>query len=744
MTMAGSRLSALRKFSRHRFWIIGLLCVLFAGPLLGQQAAQDPDSDISHRMMLLAIQLGIILAATRIGGSLFRKLQMPAVLGELLAGMLIGPYLLGSLSFYGFPEGLFPLHPGFPVSPELYGICSVAAIVLLFNAGLETDIRLFIKYSLAGGIVGLGGVIVAFVLGDLVSVAFLRLVFHMPVGFMSPECLILGVVSTPTSVGITVRVLAERRKFDLPEGVTILAGAVFDDILGIILLAVVLGIVGTSGDGEGIKWGAIAAIAGKAVGVWLIATAIGVAVASRISLLLKLFRDRLSIAIMALSLAFILSGLFEEAGLAMIIGAYVMGLSLSRTDISFVVREKLEPVYALLVPIFFCVMGMLVDFRSLGSIRILIFGVAYTAIAIIAKILGCSLPSLLFNFNWRGALRIGVGMAPRAEVALIMAGVGIARGLFPTQFLGVVIMMMIITMIGAPQVLGLLFKDGGSGTKKNQAVPKEATLSFEFPSPEIADMITRQLLPEFESEGFFVHRIHRDQFLYQLRKDNTIINFTREANRITFDCRHQEKAFVNAAVYEVLADYEQMIRGLKHPIDTRAIGRRLQGEPQEERKHQPAQDRFDLSKYLSVALIEPSLKGTAKSEIIDELLGILQKNGKLGNLQEAKEAVWTREQSMSTGMQFGVAIPHGKTDSVPGLICAIGIKREGVDFDSIDGEPSRIFAITLSPKNAVAPHLKFMSTISESLNREGRERILACNSAGQIYDILTRPDSFEG
>ena len=425
---------------------MGLLCILCAYPLLGAQAGPEADPGISERMMLLVIQLGLILAMTRIGGSLFRRLKMPAVLGELLAGMIIGPHLLGAISFYGFPHGLFPLQPGFPISAELYGICSVAAIVLLFNAGLETDIRLFIKYSLAGGVVGLCGVVVAFVLGDLVSVVFLRTLFNLPVGFGSPECLILGVISTPTSVGITVRVLAERRKFDLPEGVTLLAGA--DDVLGIILLAVVLGIVGASGpEGEGIRWGSIAAIAGKAVGVWLVATAIGIAAARRISLLLKLFRDKLSIAIMALSLALILSGLFEEAGLAMIIGAYVMGLSLSRTDISYVVREKLEPVYALLVPVFFCVMGMLVDFRALGSVKILIFGVAYTVVAVLAKIIGCSLPSMLFNFNWRGALRIGVGMAPRAEVALIMAGVGIARGLFPTQYLGVVIMMMIITMI---------------------------------------------------------------------------------------------------------------------------------------------------------------------------------------------------------------------------------------------------------------------------------------------------------
>jgi Kef-type K+ transport system membrane component KefB len=132
------------------------------------------EFDITHKMMMLVIQLGVILFAARLGNILFEKLKLPGVLGELSAGILIGPYLLGGISFHGFEHGLFPLFSeSFAISPELYGICTVASIVLLFMVGLETDIRLFMRYSIAGSLVGIGGVTVSFLLGNFASVILL-------------------------------------------------------------------------------------------------------------------------------------------------------------------------------------------------------------------------------------------------------------------------------------------------------------------------------------------------------------------------------------------------------------------------------------------------------------------------------------------------------------------------------------------------------------------------------------------
>ena len=131
-------------------------------------AELDP---ISHRMMMLVLQLGVILLAARLGNMLMERIGMPGVLGELLAGMIVGPYLLGAVALPALPHGLFPLGD-FPVSPELYGVCSLAAVILLFMVGLETDIGLLMRYSVAGTLVGVGGVVVSFVMGDLTAMLF--------------------------------------------------------------------------------------------------------------------------------------------------------------------------------------------------------------------------------------------------------------------------------------------------------------------------------------------------------------------------------------------------------------------------------------------------------------------------------------------------------------------------------------------------------------------------------------------
>ena len=148
---------------------------------------------------------------------------------------------------------------------------------------------------------------------------------------------------------------------------------------------------------------------------------------------------------------------------------------------------------------------------------------------------------------------------------------------------------------------------------------------------------------------------------------------------------------------------------------------------------------LSLSDYLHAGLIEPNLRGGTKKEVLDELLDVLRRNGLIANMEQARQAVWKREEGMSTGLQYGVAIPHGKCDAVNRLVCAVGIHRKGIDFDAMDHQPSTIFFLTLSPVGKPAPHVQFMSTISQILNSSGRERILACRSADEIYDALTQP-----
>ena len=688
---------------------------------------------MTHRMMMLVIQLGVILFAARLGNIFFEKIHLPGVLGELTAGILIGPYLIGALSIPGFSNGLFPIYTEqFPISPELYGICALASIVLLFMAGLETDIKLFMRYSMVGSLVGIGGVVISFLVGDLLTIIFSKMLFGVTLGFFSPACLFLGIISTTTSVGITARILSEQKKLDSPEGVTILSGAVVDDVLGIILLAVGLGIISASKSSGNVNWGHIGLIAAKAIGIWLTATVIGLVASQKISILLKWFRDRSSIAMMALGFALILAGLFEEAGLAMIIGAYIMGLSLSKTDINHVIMEKLNPIYSFLVPIFFTVMGMLVNIRILSSKNILLFGIIYTFGAIIAKLVGCGLPTLFGNFNLLGTLRIGFGMQPKGEVALIIAGIGLSAGLLSPEIFGVAVLMTLMTTLVTLPFLKTLFGHDKEGVRKSITTGEGTRLLFKFPSLQTSGLMTSKLLSVFDSEGFFVHTLNQSQKIYQLRKDKMIIGVHNKGKEIEFDCSASEVPYINTAMYEVLAEFESTVKELRKPIDGESIAKRLQ------ERMTGAGIRPDLAAYISKDVLIPRLKSETKQDIIDELLEVLNQNSLIKNFESARKVVHDREESMSTGIQFGIAIPHGRTDAVQRLVCAIGLKPEGVDFNSIDGKPSQIFVLTLSPESASAPHMHFMSMISQALDENGRKVLLTCKTPKQMYEVLTK------
>jgi Kef-type K+ transport system membrane component KefB len=424
------------------------------------------EGNITELVAHLVLQLAVILVAAKLGGELFeRYLKQPSVLGELLAGAAIGPYALGGIELpvVGALFGhLADAHGGvsvIPVSIELWSVAQIGAVILLFYAGLETDFNLFFRYSGPALAVGIGGVVFPFMFGVFVTVAF-GLASHP----LAPTALFMGAIMTATSVGITARVLGDIRKLDTPEGVTVLAAAVIDDVLGIIVLAIVVSL-GATGD---VSLANIGMIGLKAMGFWLGLMAVGVLLSNHISRFLSGFRSSGSALGLALALAFLCAAVAEFFGLAMIIGAYTIGLAMSNTEIAKQLRHSMESVFQAFVPIFFVVMGMLVDFHAMQPV--LVFGLVVSFLAIIGKVFGCGIPALGVGFNVRGASRIGFGMLPRGEVALIVAGVGLSRGVIEADIFGVSIMMTFITTVMAPIILVPIFKSGGPGHRKMAAL----------------------------------------------------------------------------------------------------------------------------------------------------------------------------------------------------------------------------------------------------------------------------------
>ena len=424
---------------------------------------QAGAGEITEILIVLLIQLSVILAAAKIAGELAtRFLKVPAVLAELGVGVAIGPFALGGLSYFGvgplFPLPLVDGKPApIPVGNELYALAQIGSVVLLFAIGLETNLKQFIRYAGPATAVAIGGVVLPFGLGVGATVL---MGFDGGGGWSSPQALFMGAIMTATSVGITARVLADLHRLDDPEGVTIIAAAVVDDVLGILVLTVVVGISTT----DTFTIGSVGWVSFKAIGFCVALTAVGILLAPYLEKVLERFSSTSALLCIPLALALLAAGLAEFFGLAFIIGAFSIGLALSTTRLGHLVEAAMLGIVDFLVPVFFVVMGMLVDVTSMQSG--LVFGLIISALAVFSKVVGSGGPALVSGFNFRGSTRIGVGMMPRGEVALIIAGIGLSHGIIGQDLFGVSIIMTVITTLIAPTLLVPLFRSGGSGVRK--------------------------------------------------------------------------------------------------------------------------------------------------------------------------------------------------------------------------------------------------------------------------------------
>lgn len=673
------------------------------------------EGHASHDLIRLVMQLGAILIAARVGRMIAERIKLPGAIGELLSGVALGPLILN----------------GHGISPELEGICALAAVLLLFGVGLETEIALLLRYSVAGVLAGLGGVFFAYAAGAGAAVLFAGFMIPGGVGWMEPSALMLGVIATATSVGITARILSDLKRLDSPEGVTTLAAAVIDDVLGIVMLAVVMGLVSATGSG-GVDWGSVAKIAAKAISIWLAATIVGILATKWLSGLLKLFRHRTAIAVIAFAMALILGGMFEEFGLAMIIGAYVMGLALSQADVRHVVREKLDPVHQLLVPVFFCVMGMRIDLSALSSAGVLGFGLLYALACLLGKVLGAGAPSLLAGFNVRGALRIGLGMAPRCEVALTIAGIALKDNLLTGPFFAAVVIMVLVNTLLAGPGLQMLYADGGPGLRNPPDDNDEhQEVEFEFPNRSIARSLLADLQRQLQSEGFYVHCLNRAEHHYQALKDDIAIDISSPGKKLIYRCKSAYVPLANALLHEALADLEHTARQLR-PVDPKAVQKVMSTEAAPASK--PA---VSFVNALSPTRIIPVLKGKDKYEVIDELLRLATQIGGVGvgEADAAKTAVLEREASMPTGLEKGIAMPHARTDAVADLVCVFGLHREGVDFGGFDGQPAQLIALVLAPPNKPG-YVQFIAGLTQTLQALDSEQLVDCQDAKTVYEAL--------
>ncbi len=394
-----------------------------------------------HGSDTLLLELFAIFVGAKVFGEVFARLSLPAVLGEILAGVVLGPFATGLVV----------------PSETVSSIAELGAIFLLFTVGLETRPRDLIRVGKTAFNVALAGVIAPFVLGLL----FMRLT-HQPLH----ESIFVAAAMVATSVGITARVLRDLQVLGTRTARIILAAAVIDDILGMITLAVVASVA----SGGGVRWWHLGLVTAEAVGFALFLIFIGPRVVRRLRPGMERMSTQEAPLVLALAICLGLSVAATRIGMAAIIGAFFAGLVFADYAPDWNLAPRAQAINEFLAPFFFFTMGARLNLHVLDS-SIALAAAVITVLAIISKIGGCGLP--VMREGWRSFLRVGVGMTPRGEVALIVALIGLRTNMISQRAYAIVIVMAAATTVLAPPLLRLLYKN-------------ETPSSPEVPQPEIS------------------------------------------------------------------------------------------------------------------------------------------------------------------------------------------------------------------------------------------------------------------
>jgi Na+:H+ antiporter len=386
---------------------------------------------VEQELIHVLISLSILLFAAKIFAELFNKLRLPSVLGELVAGIIIGPFALGSL----------PIFDGKPLvilNETMLQIGEIAGIVILFIAGLEITPREFVKGGAASFIIGGCGVIVPFFLGYYVFTIF---------GLEGLQAILIATALTATSVAISVRVLTELGKMQTKEAKIILGAAIVDDILAIAVLSVVVTMVQTGNIAPNII--DIIFLILKILGIFAALLIGAIIIIPKILHAQRLWKARGSIEGIVTALFFGASAIAATVGLSPIVGAFSVGMAVASTKIIKRVEEYVDKLEIIFAPLFFAIIGAQVNLTGV-NLEVLLLSAIVIAIAIFSKLAGCGLPAMIFLKEKSKAMKVGIGMISRGEVGLIVAGIGVSSGVLSSNVYTTVIIMVAITTLITP------------------------------------------------------------------------------------------------------------------------------------------------------------------------------------------------------------------------------------------------------------------------------------------------------
>lgn len=395
--------------------------------------------------------LAIIIFAAEICGLLARKCKAPQVVGQIIAGLIIGPSLLGIVNLEDNNNVISYL-------------AEIGVMLIMFSAGLGTNLKELMHTGLLSLIVACAGVFVPMAGGF-----FLYSFFYFG-GIPSDrtevfKALFIGTIMTATSVGITVQVLKELGKLNTKVGQVILSAAIIDDVIGIVVLTFVLSLSGAGGS----ETKSLGRVCLDVLLFFIFVFVVGFLVFKLFQFLEKKFPHQRRVPVLGLAFGMAMAYCAEKFfGIADITGAYAAGIILCSLKESDYLEEKMDvSSYMVFGPIFFVSIGLKTEFTDMDS-SIWIFSILFVIVALLGKVIACGLVAKIAKFSWGDSLKVGVGMMTRGEVALIVANKGLAIGLVDQKYFASVILLIICSSILTPIVLKILFKNSGSGSDKGE------------------------------------------------------------------------------------------------------------------------------------------------------------------------------------------------------------------------------------------------------------------------------------
>lgn len=376
--------------------------------------------------------LAIIIIAAKFFGILARKCKAPQVVGEIIAGLIIGPSILGLVNQSDF----------------LIEMAEIGVIILMFSAGLETDLKDLMKTGPIAALIACSGVFIPLVCGALLYMAFYGVSPWGSEEFY--KAVFVGTILTATSVSITVEALKEMGKLKGKVGTTILSAAIIDDVIGIIVLTFVMGFKSPDSNPLSVVFNTVL--------FFIFAIVVGFICYKIFKMVDNRYPHTRRIPIAGLALCLAMAYIAEKYfGIADITGAYVAGIILCSIRDSEYIASKMDTnSYILFGPVFFASIGLKTNLDSLNA-SILIFSIAFVAVGLVSKIVGCGIMAKICKFNMSDSLKIGVGMMTRGEVALIVSQKGLSVGLLTPVYFTSVILLIIISSIATPIILKLLY-----------------------------------------------------------------------------------------------------------------------------------------------------------------------------------------------------------------------------------------------------------------------------------------------